>query len=134
VGFVEDKVSSGRNIGLDLVVVVLGVLLVYFLVTTMGVRSEKQAVVDECQDRLLALSQAQQSYLVKYGEFARELAELRPFLDVDHEGMPFTCPITGFEFAVAVQGNKYVILAPGTGSALAREDGDFTVTTGDPNW
>lgn len=133
-GFVEDKVSSGRNILLDLLVVLLGVALVFFLVTTMGVRSQKQAIVDECQDRLLALSQAQQSYLVKYGEFSADLMALRPFLDPDHDDMPFTCPITGFDFAVAVQGDKYVILAPGTGSALAREDGDFIVNTGDPNW
>ena len=133
-GFVDDKAGSGRNIVLDLAVAVLGVALVYFLVTTMGIRKDHQAVVNECQDRLLALSQAQQSYLVEHGEFARELGELRPFLDVDHERMPFVCPITGFDFAVAVQGDKYVILAPGTGSALAREDGDFKVTTGDPNW
>jgi hypothetical protein len=133
-GFVEDKVPSGRNFGLDLLVILLGVALVYFLVTTMGIRTDKQAVIEECQDRLLALSQAQQSYLVKYGEFAREMPELVPFLDDEHRNMPLTCPITGFEFALAVQGDKYVILAPGTGSALAREDGDFRVSTGDPNW
>jgi len=134
VGFVEDKVPTGRNIGLDLLVIVLGVALVYFLVTTMGIRKDHQAVVNECQDRLLALSQAQQSHLVKNGEFAGELLALRPFLDAEHRSMPFSCPITGFEFAVAVQGDKYVILAPGTGSALAREEGDFKVSTGDPNW
>jgi hypothetical protein len=120
-----DRSEGGRYVLLDLVVVVLAVALVGFLVVTMGIRTGAAKLEEECQDRLLALAQAQQLYLVKNGAFADSLPELRPFLEPGKERIPFTCPITGSDFMLRVQGDRYKIIAPGT---------DYSILTGDPSW
>jgi hypothetical protein len=119
------EVRAPRTFALDLAVAVLAAAMVAFLLTTMNVRRHEAAVVRECQDRLLALAQAEQAYLIKHGRFADALPALRPFLEPGQERMPFTCPITGNDLEVAVQGERYILLAPGTG---------YSVLTGDPNW
>ena len=119
------EIKAPRTFVWDALVVVLSVVLVAFLVTTMNVRKDEAAVVKECHDRLMALAQAEQGYLIKHGRFADSLPALRPFLDPEDRNMPFKCPITGLDLEVVVQGQKYILLAPGTG---------FSVLTGDPNW
>lgn len=114
-----------RFLQYDLLVGVLAVLLVAFLLVTMGIRDREEAVRERCQSRLLALAQAQQLYLVKNAEFADDLNKLRPYLEPGKERIPFRCPITGNPFMVRVQGDRYKIIAPGT---------DFSITTGDPSW
>ncbi|MEZ5065506.1 MAG: hypothetical protein R3B81_12310 [bacterium] len=134
-GFTEETEIRGERVWfLDLLVILLAIALIFFLLTTMGVRAREAARINDCQERMLALSAAQQQYLVRHGEFARELSELRPFLDDSHREMSFDCPITGLKFGMAVQGDRYLIIAPGTGQALERDEGDFKVETGDPNW
>lgn len=129
-----EKAPTGRYVGLDALVGVLAVLLVVFLVVTMGVRDQKQSVVDECQERLLALAQAQQNHLVKNGAFADNLQTLRPFLEEEYRGMSYLCPITGDSLQVAVQGDKYLLIAPYTRLYVERLEEDFSINTGDPSW
>lgn len=119
------EIRVPRTFFLDVLVALLATVLVGFLLTTMNVRRHDEAVVRECQDRLTALAQAEQAFLIKNGRFADDLTALRPFLEPGRETMPFTCPITGHDLEVVVQGERYVLLAPGTG---------FSVLTGDPNW
>jgi hypothetical protein len=121
--FVE--VKAPRTYLLDALVAILAAILVAFLVTTMNVRKDEAAVVKQCQARLMALAQAEQGFLIKHGRFADNLPALRPFLEPADRNMPFTCPITGLDLEVVTQGQKYILLAPGTG---------FSVMTGDPNW
>ena len=121
----EPKVSTGRYALWDLAVAALVIALVFFLMITMGIRSQKTAVHNRCKDRLDALGLAQQSYLVKHGEYAEELPLLRPFLDEEHRKMPFLCPIKGNRFEVFVQAERYIILAPYT---------PYSVNTGDTSW
>ena len=109
----------------DVLVGVLAIALVAFLLVTMGMRTQDEKLEEACQERLLALAQAQQLYLVKNAQFAETLDELRPFLEPGKERIPFACPITGNPFLVRVQGDRYKIIAPGT---------DFSITTGDPSW
>ena len=116
---------SFRYFGLDVIVAVLAVTFTLFLIVTMGIRTDAARLVTSCQYRLTALAQAQQMYLVKNGEFAADLATLRPFLDPEDAKIPFSCPITGNVFLVRVQGDKYKIVAPGT---------EYSITTGDPSW
>ena len=116
---------SERFVQWDLLVAILAALLVGFLLVTMGIRDREAALEERCQNRLLALAQAQQMYLVKNAEFADDLNRLRPYLEQGWERMPFRCPITGNAFMVRVQGDRYKIIAPGT---------DFSITTGDPSW
>lgn len=121
----EPKVETGRYAGWDFAVAVLAVALTAFLVITMGIRSKEAAVHALCQDRLMALSQAQQSYLVQHGEYADELYLLRPLLDAKHQRMPLVCPITGHKFEAFVQAERYIILAPYT---------PYSINTGDASW
>lgn len=109
----------------DLVVGVLALALIVFLMITMGIRSDEAARIALCHERLTALSQAQQSYLVKNGKYAEKLWDLGPFLDEEHSEMSFRCPITGKPFEMAVQANKYIVLAPYTG---------YSINTGDTSW
>jgi len=118
-------VKAPRTLVLDLLVVLLAAVLVAFLLATMNVRKEEAAVVTACHERLMALAQAEQGYLIKHGRFSDDLNALRPFLEPEYRNMPFKCPITGFDLEVVVQGQKYILLAPGTG---------YSVMTGDPNW
>ena len=53
------------------------------------------------------------------------LTVLETFLEPGKERIPFVCPITGNDFMLRVQGDRYKIIAPGT---------DFSITTGDPSW
>ena len=119
------EIKAPRTFMLDALVVILAGVLVAFLVTTMTVRRDEAAVVKACQTRLMALAQAEQGYLIKHGRFADNLPALRPFLEPADRDMPFKCPITGLDLEVVVQGQKYILLAPGTG---------YSVLTGDPNW
>lgn len=118
-------IKAPRTWALDIVVGVMSVVLVAFLLATMNVRREDAAVVQECHERLMALAAAQQGYLIKHGRFADDMKQLRPFLDPARRDMPLKCPITGLDLELVVQGQKYILLAPGTG---------FSVMTGDPNW
>jgi hypothetical protein len=119
------QIRAPRTFFLDVMVALLAAVLVAFLLMTMNVRRRDAAVVRECQNRLMALAQAEQAFLIQHGRFADSLPALRPFLEPGQETMPFTCPITGNQLEVVVQGERYVLLAPGTG---------FSVLTGDPNW
>lgn len=121
----SQRASTGRYLLLDVLVVVLVVALIAFLLGTMGVRTKEAELEAECQSRLLALAQAEQSYLVKHSVYSEDLNALRPFLDPEKRNMPFRCPITGNDFQVKVQGSRYMILAPGT---------DYSILTGDPSW
>ena len=122
---VDQTVETGRYALLDVLVGVLIVALVAFLLVTMGIRTKAAELEDECQTRLVALAQAQQAFLIKNGKYSDELPGLRPFLDPEDRGIPFRCPITGNDFQVRVQGDRYKIIAPGT---------DFYILTGDPSW
>ncbi len=117
--------ETGRYRGWDFVVLALAVALVAFLTITMDIRSDKAARVDACQQKLQAISQAQQSYLVAHGKYAEDLFDLYPFLSEEMKPMSFLCPITGKPLEMAVQGNKYLILAPYT---------EYSINTGDPSW
>ena len=119
------EIRAPRTLLLDILVALMAAVLIAFLLMTMNVRRHEALVVKECHARLMALSQAQQAFLIKRGYFADRLEMLRPFLEPQDRDMPFTCPITGNSLEVAVQGQRYILLAPGTG---------FAVTTGDPNW
>lgn len=121
----EQEPVKIRYLALDLLVAVLGVSLVLFLIVTMGIRTQAAQLEEECQDRLLALAQAQQLYLVKNTKYTDDLNALRPFLEPKRRRMPFECPKTGLEFQCRVQGDRYKIIAPGT---------EFSIETGDPSW
>ncbi|MAF27541.1 MAG: hypothetical protein QF819_03830 [Gemmatimonadota bacterium] len=122
----EEPVRPKRRfVAYDALVGVLALILLGFLLTTMGIRTRKANLESECQTRLLALSQAQQQYLIINGAFATKLNDLRPLLEKDSEGMSFVCPITDLPFFLAVDGQNYLIAARGTG---------FKVDTGDPSW
>lgn len=118
-------VETGKYALWDTVVGVLGVMLVVFLMITMGIRSQDAEVRARCREHLLALSHAQQHHLVAHGKYTDDLRRLVPFLDDDHAKMSMLCPITGEPFRVAVQGTRYIVLAPYTG---------FSVHTGDTSW
>ena len=118
----DPEIPVRRTRLLDALVGVLAVSLIIFLVITMGVRSDEQAVHSLCQERLMALSLAQQSYLVEKGKYADNLLDLVPYLD---KRMPLVCPITGHKFEVFVQQERYIILAPYT---------PYNVNTGDASW
>lgn len=118
-------IKAPRTLVLDVLVVLMAAVLVAFLVATMNVRKDEAAVVSACHERLMALATAEQGYLIRHGRFADDLNALRPFLEPEYRDMPFKCPITGLDLEVVVQGQKYILLAPGTG---------FSVMTGDPNW
>ena len=122
---IVQRAPDRRFIPYDLLVVVLAVALVSFLLVTMGIRAKADRVEEECQDRLLALAQAEQLYLVKNTRYTADLEALRPFLEESRRNMPFVCPITGNPFMARVQGDRYKIIAPGT---------DFFIETGDPSW
>jgi hypothetical protein len=121
----DPVVPSNRYLGWDLVVGVLAILLAAFLIITMGVRSKEEALVERCHDRLMAISQAQQSYLVAKGKYAENFIELLPYMDQEHRRMPFLCPITGRKFEMLVQQERYIVLAPYT---------SYSVNTGDASW
>jgi hypothetical protein len=124
-GDAPEPAEKGRFVWYDLLVVILAACLVGFLIVTMGIRTHAARLEEQCQERLLVLAQAQQLYLVKNGRFADSLVALRPFLEPGKEEIPFVCPITGNELQVKVQGDRYMIVAPGT---------EFSITTGDPSW
>jgi hypothetical protein len=117
--------GSGRFVLYDVLVGVLAVALVGFLLVTMGIRSQKEAIEKACKDDLLALAAAQQQYLVKNSAFAPTLDELRPFLEEGAEDMDFVCPISEQPYRMLVDAQRYLIVAPGT---------EFKIETGDPNW
>ena len=121
----EPVIPARRFLGWDIIVLVLAVALGGFLMITMSVRRADDVVIKKCQDRLMAISQAQQSYLVAQGQYAEGFVELVPYLDKEHRGMAFLCPITGRRLEMLVQQERYVVLAPGTG---------YIVNTGDASW
>ena len=121
----DPQIRTRRFLGWDIVVLVLAVALTAFLLITMGIRSHEEALIQRCQDRLMAVSHAEQAYLVAKGEYADDITKLRPYLDADHENMPFLCPITGHRLELAVQGDRFIVLAPYTG---------YSVNTGDASW
>ncbi len=121
----QEKENVGKYVFWDFVVWILGFVLIAFLLITMGIRTEDDRLEKECQRRLLALSTAQQMYLVRNQRFADELERLRPMLETSDKRMAFVCPITGNHFEIRVQADKYKIIAPGT---------DFSINTGDPSW
>ncbi|MBZ0266852.1 hypothetical protein K8I85_01735 [bacterium] len=121
----DPVVPSNRFLGWDIVVGALAVALVVFLVITMGVRQQEETLVERCHDRLMAVSQAQQSYLVANGKYAEDFIDLVPYMDQEHRRMPFLCPITGRRLEMLVQQERYIVLAPYTG---------YSVNTGDASW
>jgi len=121
----EVQIRSQRYLGWDVTVLLLAAALAAFLLITMGIRSKEERLIELCQDRLMAVSAAQQSYLVANGEYADDILKLRPYLDEEHKKMPFLCPITGHRIEMAVQQERYLILAPYTG---------YSVNTGDASW
>lgn len=122
---VMEAEKDKKYVLLDLSVGFLSVFLILFLLITMGIRSHENRLDSECKDRLLALAQAQQLYLVKHTKFTADLEDLRPFLEPGHERMPMVCPINGNPLEARVQGDRYKIIAPGT---------DLYIETGDPSW
>lgn len=121
----DPQIRAQRYLGWDITVAALAVALVAFLMITMNVRRSEEALIERCQDRLMAVSQAEQAYLVAKGEYADDLLQLRPYLDDAHKKMPFLCPITGHRLELAVQQERYLVLAPYTG---------YSVNTGDASW
>jgi hypothetical protein len=123
--FSDPQIQAQRYLGWDIVVAILAMALGAFLLITMGVRRHEEALVQRCQDRLMAVSHAQQAYLVANGEYTEDITKLRPYLDDKHKNMPFLCPITGHRLEMAVQGARFIVLAPYTG---------YSVNTGDASW
>lgn len=121
----EPQLESHRPLGWDLVVLTLAVALTAFLMITMNIRRQEERLIERCQDRLMAVSQAQQAYLVDNGEYTDNLLALRPYLDEEHQNMPFLCPITGNRMEMAVQQERFIVIAPYTG---------YSVNTGDASW
>ena len=117
--------TGQRYVPYDLIVLVLAIALVAFLIVTMGIRTHAAELEKACQQRLLALAQAQQLYLVNNQRYSDDLNALRPFLEPAKRRMPFECPKTQLEFMCRVQGDRYKIIAPGT---------ELSIETGDPSW
>jgi hypothetical protein len=120
-----EKQQGRRFLLLDLVVAFLVVVLVLFILISMGIRSHAARLEEETKARLLALSTAEQLYLVENSKFTADLESLRPFLEPGRERMPMVCPLNGNPFEARVQGDRYKIVAPGT---------SFYIETGDPSW
>ncbi len=121
----EPVVTAPRSLGWTALVFVLAISLGGFLLTTMEVRKKEEALIERCQDRLMAVSQAQQSHLVAKGQYADTFMDLVPYMDEDHRRMPFLCPITGRRLEMLVQTERYIVLAPFT---------EYSVNTGDSSW
>jgi hypothetical protein len=121
----QERGERPSHLALDLLVALLAVALVAFLVVTMGIRTQAAELEAECQARLQALAQAQQLYLAQHSRYTTDLEALRPFLEPRLRRMPLLCPVSGLAFTCVVRGDRYKIVAPGTG---------FFVDTGEPSW